>query len=86
LALKQPFRVQQTPTRFGRMNLELTPEAVGWRLRFGRGNGPRPGAVKLPAKLGGLMLKGVKGAAIQAGPATVDVEPGADAWTAEWGA
>jgi len=86
LALKQPFRVQQTPTRFGRINLELTPEAGGWRLRFERGNGPAPGAVKLPAKLGGLMLKGIKGSASQAGPAGVDVDPGAGAWTAQWGA
>ncbi|MGB7762573.1 MAG: hypothetical protein WBL61_22250 [Bryobacteraceae bacterium] len=86
LALKQPFRVRQTPTRFGRINMELTPEAVGWRLRFERGNGPAPAGVKLPAKLGGLTLKRVTGAASQAGPEGVDVEPGAGAWTAQWGA
>ncbi len=60
LALRQPFRVKQTPTRFGRLNLELTPRGTGWRLKFERGPGPAPLSVRVPAMLAGLKLKGVQ--------------------------
>ena len=86
LAARQPYRLKQTPTRFGRLNLELTPEGAGWRLKFERGPGPAPRSVRLPATLAGLKLARVKGATSKAGTLGIEVEPSAGAWTAEWGA
>jgi hypothetical protein len=86
LAGRQPWRLHQTPTRFGRVNLELTPQGAGWRLKFERGTGPAPRAVRLPAALAGQKFVGVKGAAARPGALGIEVEPSAGAWTAEWGA
>lgn len=85
LAARQPFRLKQTPTRFGRVNLELAPQGAGWRLKFERGTGPAPKLIRLPGTLAGLKLKGVKSAAVRPGAMGVDVDPGAGEWTAEWG-
>jgi hypothetical protein len=85
LAARQPYRLKQTPTRFGRLNLELTPEGAGWRLKFERGPGPAPRSVRLPAMLAGLKLARVKGATSKAGALGIEVEPSAGAWIAEWG-
>ena len=85
LALRQPYRLKQTPTRFGRVNLELIPEGAGWRLKFERGPGPAPRSVRLPATLAGLKFARVKGATSKAGALGIEVEPSAGAWTAEWG-
>jgi hypothetical protein len=85
LASRQPFRLKQTPTRFGRLNLELTPQGAGWRLKFERGTGPAPRLVRLPATLAGLKLKAVQSAAAKQGATSVDIDPKAGSWTAEWG-
>jgi hypothetical protein len=86
LASRQPFRMKQTPTRFGRLNVELTPQGSGWRLKFERGASPAPGSVRIPATLAGMKLKGVRSAAAKPGATSVEIEPGAGSWTAEWGA
>jgi hypothetical protein len=86
LSTRQPFRLTQTPTRFGRVNLELTPQGAGWRLRFDRDKGPAPKSVRVPAALAGLKFKGARGAAARPGTATVEIDPGASSWTAEWSA
>jgi hypothetical protein len=85
LASRQPFRLKQTPTRFGRLNLELTPQGAGWRLKFERGTGPAPKLVRLPAVLAGLKFKSAQNATAKQGATSVDIDPGAGSWTAEWG-
>jgi hypothetical protein len=85
LALRQPYRLRQTPTRFGRVNMELTPEGAGWRLKFERGPGPAPRSVRLPAVLAGQKFARVKGAPARPGALGIEVAPSARAWTAEWG-
>jgi len=85
LAARQPFRLRQTPTRFGRLDLELTPQGKSWQLKFHRTGGPVPAALRLPATLAGLKLKAVQGAqAKPAGPA-IEIDPAAPTWSATWG-
>ncbi len=74
MSMREPFRLKNTPTRFGPVSLELIPEGSRWRLQFERGSGPAPSAVTLPKTLGGLRLSsGAK------------IDPGAAMFTATWG-
>jgi hypothetical protein len=84
LAWREPFRLAATPTRFGRLDLELTPEARGWRLTFRRVAGPAPGSLKLPARLGNARFWRVQGAAAKAAGGVVEVDPSAAAFSATW--
>ena len=86
LASGHPFGVRQTPTRFGRLNLRLAPGKAGWRLDYERGPGVAPRSVSIPAKLGGKELHSVTGAASKrrSNAASVEVEPGANHWSAVW--
>ncbi|MBI4888995.1 MAG: hypothetical protein HY821_00130, partial [Acidobacteria bacterium] len=63
LSFQAPFRLADTPTRFGPVTLSLTPEKTGWTLVFRRGAGPAPQAVQVPSALGPLPFRGAKGAA-----------------------
>ena len=85
LSSRKAFQLKQTPTRFGRVNLQLTPQGSGWRLKFERGAGPAPKSVRVPATLAGLKFKATRGAAAKPGVASVEIEHGAGSWTAEWG-
>jgi hypothetical protein len=77
------YRLQNSPTRFGRINLELEPAgARGWRLRFERDGGTSPSAVSLPAMIGLLHVKEVTGAGSKIKGGTVVVDPEAKKWDA----
>ncbi|MES2220872.1 MAG: hypothetical protein V4587_07890, partial [Acidobacteriota bacterium] len=54
LAPRQPHRLTATPTRFGRLDLNLEPldREQGWRLSFHREVGPVPARVSVPLTLG----------------------------------
>ena len=72
------YSLQNSPTRFGRINLELQPAgAQGWRLRFDRASGISPSTVSLPANIGPLQVKEVIGAGSKKKGASVEVDPGA---------
>ena len=88
LATGDPYRVDQTPTRFGRLSVSLQPSgARRWRVTVERGGGQEPDSVVLPAVLGsGLRLTDVKGAATKPDGARVLVDPTARSWTAVYGA
>jgi hypothetical protein len=83
-----PYRVEQTPTRFGRVSLTLEPSGRGrWRLTVARGAGQEPSSVLIPATLGsGLRLADVKGATTKPDGTRVRVDPAARSWTATFGA
>jgi hypothetical protein len=83
-----PYRVEQTPTRFGRVSLTLEPSGRGrWRLKVARGVGQEPSSVLIPATLGsGLRLAEVQGAATELDGTRVRVDPAARSWTATYGA
>ena len=84
----EPYRVDQTPTRFGRLSLSLEPSGRRqWRVTVRRGSGPDPASVVLPAALGaGLHLADVTGAATKPDGARVLVDPTARSWTAVYDA
>ena len=88
LATGDPYRVDQTPTRFGRLSVSLQPAGTRrWRVTVERGGGQEPDSVVLPAVLGsGLRLADVKGAATKPDGARVLVDPTARSWAAVYGA
>src|SRR6266536_1155222 len=77
------YSLQNSPTRFGRINLELEPAgAQGWRFRFDRANGLSPSSVSLPANIGPLQVKDVIGAGSKKNSGIVEVDPFAKKWDA----
>jgi hypothetical protein len=77
------YSLQNSPTRFGRINLELEPAGSrGWRLRFDRAGGLTPSSVSLPANIGSLQVKKVIGAGSTINGRVVEVDPLAKAWDA----
>ena len=87
LVAHEPFEIRQSPTRFGRVCLNLEPldRLAGWRLRLERGTGPQPGRVELPATLGARLAFGdVKGAKYTREGGAILVDPEARSWEAVW--
>ena len=87
LANEQPITLAHSPTRFGRLSMNLEPldSHKGWRLQFRRDAGPAPGHVQLPVRLGGhFRFSGVTGAGTQEEKNKVLVAPGATSWDAIW--
>lgn len=87
LASGRPFRVQQSPTRFGRIDLNLEPlnRGRGWRLKFQRRKGPEPASIQLPATLGSTWaFSQVTGAEVRRQGEMLFVSPGAASWQIEW--
>ena len=82
-----PQRILESPTRFGRVSLNLEPVSgsSGWRLSFERGTGPSPGTVSLPATLGlRFQLADVKGATFRRVGPMVSIQPESSSWQAVW--
>ena len=87
LSGEQPIRLAYTPTRFGRIGVNLEPfdRHRGWRLQFRRGSGPAPGLVELPMMLGSnFRFSGITGAGSRQERNTVLIAPGATSWEAVW--
>jgi len=87
LASGEPLSVVQSPTRFGRVDLSLEPldRHEGWRLKFGRGSGPVPANVQLPATLGsGWRFAKITGADARPQGEMLLVTPSAASWEAVW--
>jgi hypothetical protein len=83
----EPFQLSQTPTRFGRISVNLEPLNLeaGWRLKFERGAGPKPGRVELPATLGSrLASSSIAGAKSSHEGKVILVDPEARTWEAVW--
>jgi hypothetical protein len=87
LAAGEPWRLVESPTRFGRIDLDLAPldRHAGWRLSFQRGAGPVPASVQLPALLGShWQFDKVTGAEVRRQGEILFVTPGAKSWEAVW--
>jgi hypothetical protein len=87
LAAGKPYRLAGTPTRFGRLNMNLEPldRGQGWRLAFEREVGPLPAQLSLPAELGAdVHFDRVEGAAARIAGDLVLVDSSASRWTAFW--
>jgi hypothetical protein len=75
-----PYILRNSPTRFGRIDLELEPAgARGWRLRFDRGEGPSPSSISLPRNIGQLRVQEVIGGASKIGE-VIEVDPLVRKW------
>lgn len=85
---RKGFSVTQTPTRFGRISLDVQPVGVrGWKAHFARGAGEPPQSVELRATLApGAELIHVQGAAMRKGAnGEISIDPASSDWTATWG-
>jgi hypothetical protein len=85
LAAGEPYEIAASPTRFGRIGMQLEPAGREWRLEFRRAPGPAPETVELPRMLGSrLSFVEVRGAGASQQGGVVRVAPDAAAWTAVW--
>jgi hypothetical protein len=87
LAAGEPMSLIPSPTRFGRidMNLEPLDRYLGWQLKFQRGSGPLPVTVQLPLMLGSrFRFSEVIGAQARQEENVVLVTPSAPSWQAMW--
>jgi len=79
--------ILQSPTRFGRidMNLEPLERSQGWQLKFRRSSGPLPVSVQLPRMLGSrFRFSEAVGAQVRQEENVVFVTPSATSWQAVW--
>lgn len=83
---QQAFRLERTPTRFGRVTVILEPldNHGGWKLDAQREPGQHPGSVELPASLAGRRFDRLLGAEHRTQEQKVMVDPAATKWTAVW--
>jgi hypothetical protein len=87
LSAGEPYRLSNSPTRFGRVSMDVEPldGHRGWQLKFQRGTGPSPAEVNLPARLAPrFRFSGMSGAEVKTQDHTVLVDPQATDWVATW--
>ena len=85
LSAREPWSLEETPTRFGRVRLSLEPDGKrNWRLNFGRGNGPAPERLTVPAHLGQFTFASTDGADARSNGDVVEIATGSKQWTARW--
>jgi hypothetical protein len=82
---RQPFRLEHTPTRFGRVTLQIEPVSNnGWKLDFSVEPAPHAETVEVPVSIVGQRFDRVLGAKNQIRGHKVLIDPQATAWTAFW--
>jgi len=87
LAAAKPWALSGTPTRFGRLTLNLEPldRNQGWRLTYQRQPGPAPAKLSIPASLGSnFHFARIEGAPTRIEADQITVDPAALRWTAVW--
>ena len=87
LATGAALKLAGSPTRFGRISLELAPSQNrrGWRLKFHRASGPAPASVRVPAKLGlRFQYSRITGAQARREGNAMHVTPSAASWEVSW--
>jgi hypothetical protein len=83
---QEMFRLEHSPTRFGRVNLHLEPLANkhGWKLDVSLEPGPRPGTEEIPLSIFGREFDRIVGAKFQIADRSVMLDPDARTWSAFW--
>lgn len=77
-----PYKLTNSPTRFGRIDLLLQPDSPGrWLLRFRRDSGPPPSSVSFRRSIAGLHLESARGASVRSTD-RIEVDPAATSWEA----
>ncbi len=87
LAEGEPYHLTESPTRFGRVSLDLEPlsQRRGWTLTFHLGKGPQPEKIELPATLGRhFHFSDLKDARFTQKGDKIEVAAGASSWQATW--
>jgi hypothetical protein len=79
------FRLENTPTRFGRVTLDLEPlGSNGWKLETALEPAQHPSSVEIPVSMNGRQFERVVGASFQINGGKVRIDPAARKWTAFW--
>jgi hypothetical protein len=83
---QEKFHLERTPTRFGRVTLDLEPlpKSRGWKVDAVLDLPQSPGSVEIPPFLGGRRLNRVEGATYKVRGGTVFVHAVSTKWTAFW--
>jgi len=82
---RKPVRLENTPTRFGRVNLELEPDGkAGWRMAFSIVGDQSADAVELPGLVAGVRFQGTEGARAREHGGKVFIDPASRNWSAIW--
>lgn len=88
LSASEAFEVKGSPTRFGRVDLNLKPlpsaRGGGWSLTFRRALGPTPETLPIPIRLGRFKLAGIQGTTATRKNGEMLVDSNSAAWTATW--
>lgn len=86
LATREPFRLDHSPTRFGRVMLGLEPldASQGWKLEFQTTPAQPPSSVEIPSSLAGHRFDRLLGAKFQERAGRILIDPKARNWTAFW--
>ncbi len=80
--LKSAHSLQNTPTRFGRIDLAIEPDGAAYRIRFQRRPGTvEPAHVQLPLQMAGRKFNALEKAEFT-GESTISVDPVAREWIA----
>jgi hypothetical protein len=86
LAEREVIRLEQTPTRFGRANLQMESLSgrKGWRLSFTLETGQRPDTIELPVSIADHDFERIEGANFRRQDQKIMIEPAAKTWSAYW--
>ncbi len=86
LGHSESFRLEQSPTRFGRVNLQLEPldHDQGWKLDFALAPSHEAAKVELPVEIARWKFDRMIGAKFEIENRKVSVNPHARQWTAFW--
>jgi hypothetical protein len=84
--VRQPFRLERTPTRFGRVTIDLEPvgAARGWKLDFAMEPARQAETVEIPVSMAAGSFDRVAGAKYQIRGRKVRIDPKATRWAAFW--
>jgi hypothetical protein len=82
----KPFSLEQSPTRFGRVNLQLEPldHDQGWKLNFALDPSQEAGKVELPGEIACWKFDRIVDAKFEIENRKVSVDPHSRQWTAFW--
>jgi hypothetical protein len=84
LTERQPFRLEHTPTRFGRVTLQIEPVNKGWKLDFSVDPALHAETTEIPVLMMGQQFDRLLGANHRIRGRKVMVDPEAREWTAFW--
>jgi hypothetical protein len=85
LAAGEAMALAGSPTRFGRVTVELEPSAKGGcALRFQRADGPAPRELTVPSALGERRFAGARGANASDDGKVVRIDPQSSSFTVSW--